>query len=262
MVQSPDPTEHEEGVMARTIQAWSPTLLQKYEECPYQAFLKAVKKIPEPDRPPTQPNGKEWPNDRGSRLHDEAEEYVRGKRDLSRELRGFADNFAALRALFERDPDSVFMEELWCFDHEWNVVPKKSWDQHWARIKIDFFAFLSETHALTIDYKTGRRDGNEIKHGDQVLLYAIVAFLKFEMLEEITVELWYVDNDELVQQTYTREQAMRFLPRLERRGVNATIDTEFKPRPSKFACFFCPYKTGLIGKLGPEGTGHCDKNPR
>ncbi len=262
MVQSADHIPEEGLEMPRNVQSWSPTLLPKYEECPYKVFLEKVKKIPEPERPPVQPNGQEWPNDRGSRLHDEAEGFVRGNNSLPRELSDFADNFDALRTLFVQDESSVFMEELWCFDADWNVVAKDAWDQHWARIKIDFFAFLSETHALTVDYKTGKREGNEIKHGDQVLIYAIVAFLKFEMLEEITIELWYLDKDEITQQTYTREQAMRFLPRLERRAINVTTDTEFEARPSRYNCFFCPYKTGLIGKLGPEGTGHCDKNPK
>lgn len=260
MIQSADQSEEQDNGMPRTIQAWSPTLLQKYDECPYRAFLEKVKKIPEPERPPL-PNGQEYPNDRGSRVHDEAENFVRGTGPFGKEMVHFVDNFEALRDWYAKRPSDFEMEQLWCFDWDWTPVAWNAWDKHWARIKIDVFAFLSDQHALTIDYKTGKRAGNEIKHNDQILTYAITAFLKFETLEEITVELWYLDQDELIAQTYTREQAMRFLPRLERRAINATTDTEFETRPSKYTCRFCPYKTGKVNK-NVEGTGHCDENPK
>lgn len=247
--------------MAKTIQAWSPSLLQVYEECPRRAKFRAVDKVPEPERPPL-PNGKEYPNERGQRIHDENEGYVRGQNAMPKEMADFAEDLIALRDAFE--DDAVILEELWCFDEDWNIVPKigekHQWHKHWARIKIDAFVWLSDTRAVVIDYKTGKRVGNELKHGDQVALYAIASFILFEQLEEIEVELWYVDQSILTRQTYTREQAMRYLPRTERRGVKVTTDTSFEPDPSKHNCRFCPYKTGLIGKLGPEGTGHCDEN--
>jgi len=260
MIQFADNPETKDDGMPRTIQAWSPTLLQVYDECPYRAFLAKVKKIAEPERPPL-PGGQEYPNDRGSRIHDEAEQYVRGHRGLPKECRLFKDNFEALHDWYAERPSDFEMEQLWCFDWDWTPVGRNAWDKHWARIKIDVFAFLHATHALVIDLKTGKREGNEIKHNEQILAYAITSFLKYEALEEITVELWYLDQDELIAQTYTREQAMRFLPRLERRAVNCTTDTEFPARPSKYTCRFCPYKTGKVNK-NVEGTGHCDKNPK
>lgn len=250
--------------MSQTIQAGSPSLRDVYEECPKRAFLRAVKKIPEPERPPLA-NGKEYPNDRGSRLHDEAEAFVKGERDLPRELEGFYFQLHALRDHFMAPDSTVITEELWAFDEDWEPLPpingRHQWDRHWIRLKIDAFVMHSPQFATVVDYKTGKRSGNEIKHGDQVLEYAIASFMKYPTLEEIEVELWYFDQDEIERKAYTYDRAMRFLPRVERRYTNMLSDSIFEPQPSKWNCRFCPYKTGLIGKLGPEGTGHCDLNP-
>lgn len=227
-----------------------------------RAYFRAVARIPEPPRPPL-PNGKEYPNDRGNRLHDEAEQYVRGNAELSYELRAFAEDFRALRDIYN-DGDAV-LEDLWCFDYDWNLVSKTKgkhqWHKHWARIKLDFLGLLSGEHALVIDYKTGKRIGNEIKHNDQVMIYAVSTALLYPKVEKITVELWYLDQNELIQKTLPRERVMRLLPSIERRGLNLTATTDFPAEPSVWNCRFCPYKTGLIGKLGPMGTGDCDKNP-
>jgi len=208
------------------------------------------------------PNGQEYPNDRGIRIHDDAEKVIRREQSITRELKPFEEDFYALQDIYE-DGDAI-VEELWCFDEDWNIVQpingKHQWHKHWARIKIDTLAFIEPGHAVTIDYKTGKRVGNEIKHGDQIMIYAIAVLLLYPEVEHVTVELWYIDQEEIETKTYTREQAMRFLPRIERRGVTTTTDTQFEPDPSKHNCRFCPYKTGLIGKLGPEGTGHCSEN--
>lgn len=250
--------------MNKPIQAWSPSLLQVYEECPHRAYLRAVARIKEPERPPL-PNGKEYPNDRGNRLHEEAEQFVRGQRNrLGKEFVDFAEDLKALRDMFE-DGD-VELEDLWCFDEDWELVPKKNgqhqWREHWARIKLDALAKMSSTHYVVIDYKSGKRIGNELKHGDQVLIYAIATLMIFDEVEEVTVELWYLDQSLLVTKHYTREQVMRFMPSVERRGVNCTTDTSHEPDPTRHNCRFCPFKTGKIGKLGPMGTGHCKENLR
>lgn len=246
--------------MTQTIQAWSPSLLQVFEECRYRAFLRAVKKIPEPERPPL-PNGKEYPNDRGSRIHDEAEGFVRGTNAMTRALMPFAEDFMALKDIFD-DGDAI-LEDLWCFDEDWELVPKvdgkHQWWKHWARIKIDFLGFLEPHRALVIDYKTGKKIGNEIKHGDQVFIYAVATLMLYPEVEEVTVELWYLDQDEITQKTYTRTKVMRFLRSLERRALNITTTTDFTPDPSTRNCKFCPYKTGMVGRQF-EGTGHCSEN--
>ncbi len=52
------------------VAAWSYSALKVFEECPYRTYISRVKKIPEPSSPAA---------DRGSQIHDEAEQYVDGR---------------------------------------------------------------------------------------------------------------------------------------------------------------------------------------
>ena len=49
---------------------WSFSALKVFEECPYRTYISRVKRIAEPSSPAA---------DRGSAIHQEAEDYVSGK---------------------------------------------------------------------------------------------------------------------------------------------------------------------------------------
>lgn len=242
------------------IKAWSMSRADKFEACPKQAYLAYVDKIPEPDRGPPPKGMTEWHNDRGSRVHDQAEAYVKGDRpDLIAECVSFQPEFAKLRSLHAAD--KVITEQGWGFTKDWTPCAWDDYDNIWLRVIIDALAFRNPYEAVVIDYKTGKRIGNEIKHGKQVQLYQLATFIKYPELEKITTELWYLDQNELYRQVFTRNQGMRFFEAFNNKGLAITETNEFPANPGR-ACFFCPYKTGLIGKNGPLGTGHCTDNPR
>lgn len=244
------------------INSWSMSRVDVYEACPKHAYLKYVDKIPEPDRGPPEAHGlKEWHNDRGSRVHDACEDYVQGKTDdLVAEAKYFTNELQKLRALKASGFD-VITEQGWGFTRDWEACDWKDYEQIWLRVIIDALVFRNPYEAVVIDYKTGKRKFNEIKHGKQVQLYQLATFMRYPQLEKITTELWYLDQNELFRQTFTREQGMRFYNFFNDRGLAMTTANEFPAKPGQ-ACFFCPYKTGLIGKKGPDGTGHCADNPR
>ena len=121
--------------------------------------------------------------------------------------------------------------------------------------------FLDEDEAVAIDWKSGKQAGNEIKHMDQMKWYQLGAFFRYPALERVHVELHYTDVGESTPATFTREQGMRFFERTNRRIRKMLDDRVFAPTPSLNNCRFCPYKTGKLGRRGPQGTGHCDLNP-
>lgn len=257
----------------KTFPAWSHSRLVVGETCPFRALLQYKRKIKEPDRPELE-EGKEYPNERGIRVHNEAEEYVRGNIDLTVEIsKHYEAEFIRLRELFIRG--KVLLEDSWTFDDAWQVLeplgkfPSYPWPQEfrenfnkiWLRIKPDALVFKSKKVGVAIDYKTGRRFGNEIKHAEQLQLYTLATFLRYEELEEITTEAWYLDINELATMTFTRRQGLRFLRSWNQRGINFTTMHDFRPRPHARSCMYCPYKTGPMGKSGVDGTGHCDRNP-
>ena len=253
-----EPT-HELGFTMIT--AWSMSRADTFENCPKRAKLQYLDKIPEPERGPPPKGMKEWANDRGSRVHDAAEAYITGQRDdLVAECEAFKAEFEHVRALREANEANVVTEQGWGFTKDWEPCDWEDYDNIWARFIVDLLVFRNPYEAVVIDHKTGKRQWNEIKHGKQVQAYQLATFIRYPQLETITTELWYLDQNELFQQRFTRDQGMRFFKHFNDKGVAITTATEFPAQPGR-ACFFCPYKTGLIGKNGPQGTGHCDENP-
>lgn len=241
------PSEELEGAGMQRIPAWSYSRLAVFEQCKLRAKLAFLDRIPEPERP-LPPGKTEHANDRGTRIHDAAERFVQGGIELIPELKSFSAELHRLRELYKEG--KVGLEGEWAVDDEWEPVAWRSSDA-WVRIKLDAFVRLSKTHAVVIDYKTGKKFGNEIKHAEQCQLYQLAAFLRYPELEVIDVELWYTDQDDLTHMRFTRDQGLRFFKNFDDRGHKMTTTTEFPPSPNMFSCKWCPY--------GPRGTGHCEK---
>lgn len=244
------------------ITAVSYSRLGVYEECPQRALWAFAYKYPEPPKAPPPP-GKEHANERGSRVHETAEHYVRGSSQPCIEMDKFMEEFKALREAYRHSHanslDLVELEEMWCFDRDWCPTAWNDWERIWLRIKTDATLFLDDRTAVVIDYKTGKRYQNEVKHNQQLDLYAVGAFMRYTDLQEVTVELWYLDIDDLISKTYTREEGIRQLNYWTERLAAVTSAEEFPPKPSTHSCRFCPYKTGP--GYNWTGTGQCDLNP-
>ena len=235
--------------MASThIISWSHSSLGNFEKCKFLAKLKHLDRIPEPQR--ELPQGKtEHANDRGSRIHDWAENYVNGTHATQiPEMREFAVEFEHLRHLFTKG--IVSLEGEWGVDKNWEVT---DWKTAWHRSKVDAIVFPDPYSAIVIDYKSGKKFGNEIKHAEQTQLYALNAVLRYPKIETVTTELWYVDVKDLTSKTFTREQILRFKPGFDRRGRAMTSATEFPPNGNVFSCQWCMYGTRPDG----TGSGHC-----
>jgi len=226
------------------ITSWSHSKLIEFEKCRYRTWLLHDQRIPEPARP--LPQGKsEHANDRGTRIHQAAEDYVRGVRDdLIPELEKFWGQLELLRVMYE--DGLVSMEGEWALDKDWAPT---EWNKGWHRSKVDVIVHHSKTHATVIDYKSGRKFGNEVKHGEQMALYALNAAVRFPELLSITTELWYVDQDMVSTMVWPRHRAIASLPSYDKRGKALTNNTDWAPNPNIYSCQWCMY--------GPWGTGHC-----
>lgn len=225
------------------INSWSHSKLGDFEKCKFLAWLKHDQRIPEPTRP-LPPGRTEHANDRGSRIHDAAEHFVDGTGSFIPELREFEQEFNHLKHLYAAG--KVSLEGEWAHDKDWNIAP---WKTGWLRLKLDALVHASNDEAVVIDYKSGKKFGNEIKHAEQTQLYALSTFLRFPKLEVVHTEIWYLDAKDLTQTTYTRNQALRFKRSWDKRGNALVSAIDFPPNPNKWSCQWCPY--------GPDGTGHC-----
>lgn len=215
------------------LRSWSYSALKVFEECPYRSYIQKVKKIQEPSGPAAE---------RGTLIHEQAEQYVDGTLgEFPDSCKKFKSEFEELRALYE--DAKVELEGEWGFDIEWQPV---GWMEKstWARIKLDALVHEDEQSARVIDYKTGKKWGNEIAHSQQGLLYAIGTFFRYPHLEYVQTEFWYLDKGETTKKTYTREQAMQFAPGWHRRAIIMTTAVDFDPTPSKDSCRWCSYRKG------------------
>lgn len=233
----------------RPITAWSYNRLKDFEQCKLKAQLKHGMRIPEPERP-LPPGKSEHANDRGTRIHTAAEMFVRSEGPFAHEMKPFQPEFEAMQRLYGNGV--VSLEGDWAMDRDWAPVEWRS-PEAWLRLKLDAIVFLSDEEAVVIDYKTGKRFGNEVAHGQQTQLYQLVSFLRYPKLEVVHTELWYLDQNDMATHTYRRHQGIRFRDHWNSRADKMTTAVEFPPNPNVFSCQYCPY--------GPweNGTGHCTK---
>lgn len=225
------------------IKSWSKSRLDDFETCAYRAKLKVIDKVPEPERP-LPPGKTEHANDRGTRVHEECEAFVRGLGPLPVEAEKFRDEFESLATQFANG--KVSLEGEWGFDKNWNPCDYYGKDV-WLRVKCDAVVFYAPNRVCIIDYKTGRKFGNEIKHGEQVQLYAIALLQKMPelMLKQIDVELWYLDQNDITHEQKLGDKWHYQIKAFNNRGVKMTTATEFKPNPSAYACQWCAYKEAI-----------------
>lgn len=222
-----------EDIELGLVPAWSYSALKTYESCAYRTYISKVKKVREEFGPAAE---------RGTRIHDEAEQYVRHQTaDLPDALKKFEQQFKDLREQF--GDAKVETEGEWGFTLNWEPTGWLAPDT-WARIKLDALVHETETSARVIDYKTGKQFGNEIAHSQQALIYAIGTFFMYPDLEIVNTEMWYLDHGTTMEQTYTRDEAMIFMPKLHERAVTMTTATKFPPNPSNYNCRWCSFGKG------------------
>jgi len=226
--------------------------LKIFEKCPYHALLKFVEK-----REPAPDAKRDAAKDRGTAIHTQAENFVKGELDaLPPELKKFQDSFLEAREAFGEG--RVILEEEWAFDIDWQPT---GWfaDDCWLRVKLDRYEWLDDdlTAARYTDYKTGKKIGNEVDHGQQNQHYAIAAFMRYPSLQVTTGIFEYLDQpagDNRTVKTYTREKCMQFFPSVDARYKKMTSATHFPPKPNRINCRYCPYSPNNEGdKSCPHG---------
>lgn len=220
-----------------TIAAWSFSRLEIFEKCPYWAYLEFVKKEPKPELPSD--NKGAVAAARGTAIHTSAEMYIKGEGQLIDELKKpvVLERIEHCKAKFAAGVGIV--EEDWGFTNEWQPTGYYANDV-WLRVKCDYVGF--EDNVLDVDdWKSGKRYGNEVKHSQQGILYAISGFVKYPEAEKVRIRFTYVDENKSYPREYDRATIMRLMPSWHERGMAMTTATEFRPKPNKINCRFCPY---------------------
>lgn len=223
---------------------WSISKLFMYEQCPMRFRLKYIERMPEPPQPA------DSPLERGNRIHKHLERYVKGEENslVGIEAKGIGSLDPAITQLRELyGAGMATSEEDWWFDQDWNECARSS---VWLWSKLDF-SVRDESQGLVItgDHKSGKSKYKAVDHIQQTQLYVAVSALKYEWADRHVAEVWYVDEGWIRSQSYTREEALRFVGRFQSRVDRIYRDKFFKPNPSVITCKWCPFS--------PRGTGSC-----
>lgn len=197
------------------------------------AFLKYVEKRPEP------PTIDRTHADRGVAVHLAAESYVKGEAQQLDPLLGkFEDDINKYREAYVKG--EVEVEEEWAFDLNW--LPTGWFDKDcWLRTKLDLFVKWPDDAWEVVDWKTGKLYGNEVKHAQQGLLYAITAFMRNSDMEHVRIRFVYTDEGKATERTHDRATVMRMLPSWDERARKFTFSTTWPVKPNAVNCRFCPF---------------------
>ena len=222
---------------------WSFSKLSVYESCAYRYKLQYIEKLPQL---PLKPDN---PMERGNRIHNALELYVKGEGPIDCEAKTLTKFEPALTHLQELySVDMATAEDNWWFNQDWSVCNR---DDVWLWSKLDFNVMDRENATSIVgDYKSGRSGYKTIEHVQQLQLYAAVTALRQDWAETIVTELWYVDEGWVRGATYTREEALRFVGRFDSRAQRIYNDKLYRPNPNIHTCRYCPF-----GKS--NGTGTC-----
>jgi RecB family exonuclease len=222
---------------------WSFSKLDDFETCKYRFQLKFIDKLPQKEQPPDNPMV------RGNRIHKRNELFVMGEGPMdteARSIKSFHPVLEHLKVLYAAGKVSI--EQDWLFNDDWDECNRDSvW--LWAKLDVNI---QDEENALSIaiDYKTGGSKYKALNHHQQMQLYAAITALRQPWAERIVVELWYLDEGHIKSHEYSREEALRFVGRFDKRARAIYETRMFNPNPTRETCRYCPY-----GKS--NGTGAC-----
>ena len=224
---------------ARPLTSWSFSRYSDYKQCPARFKYKHLEKREEPAGEAIA---------RGRIIHDAAAAYIKGegKSAVPSALQSFAVEFKDLRARYkQRATATVVVEDDWAFTREWEPTVWDDWAHCWVRVKLDAAHSPDQRMLHLRDWKTGKlRPELHAEYLEQLELYALVALLTFDWVEEVRPELCYLDLGVVYPEVpliYKRADIPRLKKLWETRVAPMFKDRLFAPRANS-KCRFCHYR--------------------
>jgi len=178
--------------------------------------------------------------DRGTAIHQTCEDYLLDKITLDQLHPEISKQWRILlRGLKEL---GAIAEQMWEFDPDWNEWSVNNDYPLWLRMKIDAHYLLPRRRdrlgaARVIDYKTGKMYAS---NREQMEIYALGTFAKFDDVEAVTTELWYFDQGEIDEKTFKRSSISKLARKWEQRGNKVIEATSYPEKKNRF-CNWCPF---------------------
>lgn len=210
--------------MTKQLTAVSFSRLKDYRTCPQKAWYKHGERMKEPGNAAME---------NGIKVHKLAEDFAgMSKKDKCPiELKKFEKHFRELQNT------DVLVEERVAFNKDW-VVASFFDKSVYVRVVWDASYKLTEQKMIIIDHKTGKIYPD---HVEQLSLYALAGFLIEPEVEEVDVQLWYLDIGELTTKTYYRKDVAKLQKEWDKQFKPMTKDRSFRPTPGRH-CGWCHFR--------------------
>lgn len=225
---------------------WTISKLHQWEGCGLQYALehqpaKVIARFPK-WKLTTLPRREEGPAlRRGSEIHDGLDRFLRGAtEDLPDAAKSWLQELDNLGANIHESSDGGGTEVMWQYDEEWYPTDERA--KVWHRQKLDAW-YIADDLATVVDFKTGRYYP---KNEEQMEVYALGTFARFEKVAVVETELWYIDKPDNVEETivakvFTREKhAAKLAKRWNSRAEKFITDDKFRAKPG-VACRWCAF---------------------
>lgn len=220
---------------------WSISRLKDFERCPLYAY--EVHVLRHRDQKPSPAA------ERGTRIHGEAEAYVkadRAPRTLAPEL---APHKARLQEL--RRATARFTELKFGLTSMWEPCGFSA-PETWARGAYDVVALTAEG-VRVVDHKTGRRYP---EHLDQLRFYAVAALAWQPKAPRVVAEAWYIDEPPsapALRHELTRDCLVLEMAHFEERAARMSTLRKIVATPNT-RCRWC--------HLNKDNGGTCEEGAR
>ncbi len=136
------------------------------------------------------------------------------------------------------------VEEKFGFTNKWELTDYKN---AWLKVIPDVVTFTPEVITI-IDFKTGKREYKEIKHSQQMQLYACAMQSIYPSTPLVVAELWYLNHGIVHTSSYSKSKLDGLRMRITNRALTMLQDEELRPKPNKSNCKFCQHNPAEGGR--------------
>lgn len=222
------------------VSSWSWSRYQIYCECPCAFKFQFIERKEKPAGPAMA---------RGREVHKTADAYVRapatGKGAVPKKipdvLKNFTEEFKMLRKVKAITEDDARIG----LNRSWNPVDYFDWTNCWLRVIIDakYIKMIGKAtkRLVIIDHKTGRvYEENK----EQLDLSATAAFRAEPDVDEVEVQLWYLDQGVILPEkplVFGRDGNEKQVEKWNKRVYPMFTDKRFVPNPGQH-CHRCHYR--------------------
>ena len=208
--------------------AWSFSAINNFESCPKKYYHLSIAKDYKEEEGEAIVYGKA--------VHKALEKLVRDGTPLPERFKHMQEYVQD----FVNVPATKLCEQQLAITKDYEPCDWKDWNNAWCRAVIDL-AIVGDTHAVLIDYKTGKMKDDGFT---QLKLAAAIFMVHNPSIETVDVAyLWTENKGKRTKSSYTKSQIMELwnelLPRVGK-FQRAFVEKEYPPRPSGLCKRWCP----------------------